>query len=84
MLVIYLGIVSILLKDTIALFLNEGLGFHDDLTTPVTQGEAVYIRNLVQSHLNRLLPGAIMEVTGGFRRYVLCEKKKVISASPEK
>ena len=48
-----------------------GLGFHDDLNTPVTQSEAVYIKSLVRSKLNKLLPGGIMEVTGGFRRSVL-------------
>ncbi|WAR21735.1 DPOLM-like protein [Mya arenaria] len=45
-----------------------GLCFHDDLVTPVTLKEARYISALVKRHLDAVLPGAIMEVTGGFRR----------------
>ncbi|KAL4231639.1 hypothetical protein ACF0H5_009219 [Mactra antiquata] len=45
-----------------------GLSFHSDLTTPVLRSEAMYIQHIVEKHLNRILPGAIMTVTGGFRR----------------
>ena len=66
-----LAILSVIRLTTrlICFYSHRGLGFHEDLITPVTQAEAVYIKNLVQSSLKSLLPGATMEVTGGFRRY---------------
>ncbi|XP_052261121.1 DNA-directed DNA/RNA polymerase mu-like isoform X2 [Dreissena polymorpha] len=45
-----------------------GLAFHEDLTTPVTRAEADYILGVVRRHVDRVLPGAVMELTGGFRR----------------
>lgn len=45
-----------------------GLAFYEDLSTPVLRAEADYIQNLVERHLKSLLPGAIVCVTGGFRR----------------
>ncbi|XP_064600872.1 DNA nucleotidylexotransferase-like [Liolophura sinensis] len=45
-----------------------GLAFHTDLTTEVSRTEADFILSLVTREVQSLLPGAIVELTGGFRR----------------
>ncbi|XP_041369220.1 DNA-directed DNA/RNA polymerase mu-like isoform X2 [Gigantopelta aegis] len=45
-----------------------GLAFHSDLMKPVLATEADVFTCIVREETDRLLPGAIVELTGGFRR----------------
>ena len=45
-----------------------GLAFHEDLTSPVSVEEADTFARLVQAEAERILPGVITTLTGGFRR----------------
>jgi len=45
-----------------------GLAFYQDLTTPLKRSEAEQIRDIVRTVLDSVLPGATLEMTGGFRR----------------
>ncbi|XP_074642693.1 DNA-directed DNA/RNA polymerase mu-like isoform X2 [Tubulanus polymorphus] len=49
-----------------------GLAFYEDLTTPVNRDEALALKDLVKTELVDLLPGALVELTGGFRRGKPC------------
>ncbi|KAL3864775.1 hypothetical protein ACJMK2_006429 [Sinanodonta woodiana] len=42
--------------------------FHSDLNTPVKLQEAQYIQQIVRKEAETILPGIILQITGGFRR----------------
>lgn len=50
-------------------FLLLGVQYYKDLNTPVTKKEAVVISDIVEKTVKAVLPGAIITLTGGFRRY---------------
>lgn len=43
--------------------------YYNDLNTPVTKKEAMVISDIVEKAVKAVLPGAIITLTGGFRRY---------------
>ncbi|CAD5118143.1 DgyrCDS6879 [Dimorphilus gyrociliatus] len=45
-----------------------GISFYKDLNTQVTKQHALAIKNLIQQHLEEILPGCILVLAGGFRR----------------
>ncbi|XP_047660873.1 DNA-directed DNA/RNA polymerase mu isoform X2 [Tachysurus fulvidraco] len=49
-------------------FLLLGVQYYKDLNTPVTKKEAVVISDIVEKTVKAVLPGAIITLTGGFRR----------------
>lgn len=49
-----------------------GAQYYDDLNRPVTKQEAVAISHIVEKAINAVLPGAIIELMGGFRRLFIC------------
>ena len=51
--------------------LIAGLAFHEDLTSPVSGEEADTFVRLVQTEAERIAPGVITTLTGGFRRCLL-------------
>lgn len=46
-----------------------GVEYYNDLNTPVTKKEAMVISDIVEKAVKAVLPGAIITLTGGFRRY---------------
>ncbi|TSM28122.1 DNA-directed DNA/RNA polymerase mu [Bagarius yarrelli] len=47
---------------------EAGVQYYNDLNTPVTKKEAMVITVIVEKAVNDVLPGAIITLTGGFRR----------------
>ncbi|KAK2823272.1 hypothetical protein Q7C36_019872 [Tachysurus vachellii] len=47
---------------------QAGVQYYKDLNTPVTKKEAVVISDIVEKTVKAVLPGAIITLTGGFRR----------------
>ncbi|XP_066506703.1 DNA-directed DNA/RNA polymerase mu isoform X2 [Hoplias malabaricus] len=47
---------------------QAGVRYYNDLNRPVTKKEAVAISHIVEEAVNAVLPGAIIELMGGFRR----------------
>lgn len=47
---------------------KAGVQYYKDLNTPVTKTEAMVISDIVEKAVNDVLPGAIITLTGGFRR----------------
>ncbi|KAM9456308.1 DNA-directed DNA/RNA polymerase mu isoform 1-T1 [Clarias gariepinus] len=45
-----------------------GVQYYNDLNTPVTKKEAMVISDIVEKAVKAVLPGAIITLTGGFRR----------------
>lgn len=46
-----------------------GVQYYNDLIRPVTKKEAVVISDIVEKAVKAVLPGAIITLAGGFRRY---------------
>jgi hypothetical protein len=55
-------------SDTILSAYISGLAFHEDLTTPVILAEAETFAEIVRTEAERILPGVITTLVGGFRR----------------
>ncbi|XP_072515264.1 DNA-directed DNA/RNA polymerase mu [Salminus brasiliensis] len=47
---------------------QAGVQYYNDLNRPVTKKEALAISHIVEKAVNAVLPGAIITLTGGFRR----------------
>ncbi|KAM9456309.1 DNA-directed DNA/RNA polymerase mu isoform 2-T2 [Clarias gariepinus] len=47
---------------------QAGVQYYNDLNTPVTKKEAMVISDIVEKAVKAVLPGAIITLTGGFRR----------------
>ncbi|XP_058267617.1 DNA-directed DNA/RNA polymerase mu isoform X1 [Hemibagrus wyckioides] len=47
---------------------QAGVKYYNDLNTPVTKKEAMVISDIVEKAVKAVLPGAIITLTGGFRR----------------
>lgn len=47
----------------------KGLAFHDDLMNPVKSNEAYRFTEIIQTEAEKILPGIVVQLTGGFRRY---------------
>ncbi|XP_071167975.1 DNA-directed DNA/RNA polymerase mu-like [Mytilus edulis] len=45
-----------------------GLAFHDDLMNPVKSNEAYRFTEIIQTEAEKILPGIVVQLTGGFRR----------------
>ncbi|XP_076461599.1 DNA-directed DNA/RNA polymerase mu-like [Babylonia areolata] len=45
-----------------------GLAFHEDLTSPVSMREADRFLQIVKTEAEKILPGVVVTLTGGFRR----------------
>jgi hypothetical protein len=49
-------------------FFSVGLAFHDDLINPVKSEEADRFTEIVKTEAEQILPGVLVQLTGGFRR----------------
>lgn len=50
-------------------FWLPGVQYYNDLNRPVTRKEAMIISDIVEKAVTAVLPGAIVMLAGGFRRY---------------